>query len=83
MGPTELSLAGAYDFSAVANAHFLQRVVRYMAGRGIRQILDLGAGKPKTQSGNNVHEILGETTGDGRVVYVGKNPRAHPHARAI
>lgn len=54
-----------------------------MAGRGIQQILDLSAGKPKTQSGNNVHEILGETTGDGRVVYVGKDPRAHPHARAI
>ncbi|GGT98348.1 hypothetical protein BJ999_004192 [Actinomadura citrea] len=54
-----------------------------MAGRGIRQILDLGAGKPKTQAGNNVHEILGETTGDGSVVYVGKDPRAHPHARAI
>jgi hypothetical protein len=69
--------------NAVANAHFLQRVVRYMAGRGIRQILDLGAGKPRTQAGNNVHEILGETTGDGSVVYVGKDPRAHPHARAI
>lgn len=69
--------------NAVANAHFLQRVVRYMAGRGIRQILDLGAGKPKTQPGSNVHEILGETTGDGRVVYVEKDPTAHSHARAI
>jgi hypothetical protein len=69
--------------NAVANAKFLQRVVRYMAEQGIRQILDLGAGKPKSQPGSNVHEILTETTGHGRVVYVEKDPTAHAHARAI
>lgn len=69
--------------NAVANARFLQRVVRYMADQGIRQILDLGAGKPKQQPGSNVHEILTATTGDGNVVYVEKDPTAHAHARAI
>jgi hypothetical protein len=68
--------------NAVANAEFLQRVVRYMAEQGIRQILDLGSGKPKAQPGSNVHEIL-TATGDGRVVYVEKDPTAHSHARAI
>lgn len=66
--------------NAVANALFLQRVVRFFAEQGIRQIIDLGAGKPKQQPGSNVHEILGE---GGRVVYVEKDPTAHAHARAI
>lgn len=67
--------------NAVANARFEQRVVRWLADQGIRQILNLGAGKPKP--GSNVHEILGWATGDGRVVYVEKDPTAHAHARAI
>ena len=69
--------------NAVANAKFLQRVVQYMAERGIRQVLDLGAGKPKAQPGSNVHEILAETASGCRVVYVEKDPTAHAHARAI
>jgi hypothetical protein len=67
--------------NAVENARFEQRVVKYFADQGIRQILDLGAGKPKP--GSNVHEILGWETGDGRVVYVEKDPTAHAHARAV
>ena len=69
--------------NAIANANFLQRVVRFFASHGIHQILDLGAGKPKAQAGANVHEILTQTTGNGQVVYVEKDPTAHAHARAI
>ncbi|TDD97663.1 SAM-dependent methyltransferase [Actinomadura rubrisoli] len=69
--------------NAVANAQFLERVVGFLAERGIRQILDLGAGKPKPVAGGNVHEILGSHAGDARVVYVEKDPTAHSHARAM
>jgi hypothetical protein len=67
--------------NAVENAKFEARVVRWFAEQGVRQILDLGAGKPKP--GSNVHEVLGWETGDGRVVYVEKDPTAHVHARAV
>jgi len=67
--------------NAVENARFEKRVVRWLAAQGIRQILNLGAGKPKPS--DNVHEVLGRETGDGRVVYVEKDPTAHVHARAV
>lgn len=67
--------------NAVENARFEARVVRWFAEQGVRQILDLGAGKPKP--GFNVHEVLGWETGGGRVVYVEKDPTAHAHARAV
>lgn len=69
--------------NAVENSRFEQRIVRWLAAQGIRQILDLGAGKPKPQPGSNVHEILADQTGDGRVVYVEKDPTAHAQARAM
>src|SRR5262249_10304750 len=40
--------------SAWENRRFLQRAVRFLAGEGIRQFIDIGAGLP-TQG--NVHEI--------------------------
>lgn len=71
------------SLNAVENAKFLRRVVRYFAEQGIRQILDLGAGKPKPKPGTNVHQIMAERSPGARVVYVEKDPTAHSHARAV
>jgi hypothetical protein len=67
--------------NALENARFEARVVRWLAGQGIRQVLNLGSGKPKPN--DNVHEVLDREAGGGRVVYVEKDPTAHAHARAI
>ncbi|MEV0306454.1 SAM-dependent methyltransferase [Nonomuraea fuscirosea] len=58
------------------NRYFLGRAVRFLAGRGIRQFLDIGAGLP---SAGNVHEIAP----DARVVYVDNDPVVIVHARAL
>ncbi|HEX6500300.1 MAG TPA: SAM-dependent methyltransferase [Micromonosporaceae bacterium] len=58
---------------ARANRAFLRRAVRFLAGVGIRQFLDIGSGIP-TQG--NVHEIAQEAAGDARVVYVDIDPVA-------
>lgn len=62
------------------NRHFLQRAVRYLAGQGVDQFLDLGTGLP-TQG--NVHEIAQEVNADARVVYVDIDPIVLAHGRAL
>jgi hypothetical protein len=49
-----LALSPVTRATAVENRRFLGRAVRYVAGQGIRQFLDVGAGLP-TQ--DNVHQI--------------------------
>ncbi|MFB9448859.1 SAM-dependent methyltransferase [Dactylosporangium vinaceum] len=61
--------------AARSNRRFMQRAVRHLAGRGVRQFLDIGAGLP-TQG--NVHEHT-----DGRVVYVDNDPVAIAQARTL
>ena len=58
---------------ARANRAFLGRAIRYLAGQGLRQFLDIGSGIP-TQG--NVHEVVESVTDDGRVVYVDIDPVA-------
>src|SRR5690348_11369709 len=65
---------------ARANRAFLQRAVRYVAGRGIDQFLDIGTGLP-TQG--NVHQIAREEHPEARVVYVDNDPMVVVHARAL
>jgi hypothetical protein len=73
--------------AALGNRAFLYRAVRYLAGRGVRQFIDLGSGIP---TAGTVHEILAEAapagsaggTG-GKVVYVDLDPVAVAHSRAI
>jgi len=67
--------------NSVENARFERRLVRWLAGQGIRQILNLGSGRPKPEG--NVHEVLAEETGGGRVVYVEHDSTAHAHAQAM
>ncbi|MFL6128770.1 MAG: SAM-dependent methyltransferase [Mycobacteriales bacterium] len=63
-----------------ANRGFLRRAVRFLAGAGIRQFLDLGSGIPTV---GNVHEIAQRATPGARVVYVDNDPVAVEHSRAI
>ncbi|MGX6600576.1 SAM-dependent methyltransferase [Micromonosporaceae bacterium Da 78-11] len=63
-----------------ANRAFLQRAVRFAAGRGIHQFLDLGSGIPTEGS---VHEAARSVRPRARVVYVDREPTAVLHAREI
>ncbi|MBO3744255.1 SAM-dependent methyltransferase [Actinoplanes flavus] len=63
---------------ARANRGFLRRAVKYAAGRGIRQFLDLGSGIP---SANNVREAARDVAPDARVVHVDLDPTAVLYAR--
>ena len=65
---------------ARANRAFLGRAVRFLAGEGIRQFLDIGSGIP-TQG--NVHEIAQQADPGARVVYVDVDPVAIAHSKAI
>jgi hypothetical protein len=61
------------------NRRFLQRVVRFLVGEGIRQFIDIGPGLP-TQGG--VHEIAQAMAPESRVTYVDNDPIVVAHARA-
>ncbi len=63
-----------------ANRAFLGRAVRYLAGTGIRQFLDIGSGIP-TQG--NVHEVAQDAAPGARVVYADIDPVAIAHSNAI
>jgi S-adenosyl methyltransferase len=63
-----------------ANRAFLGRAVRYLAGAGIRQFLDVGSGIP-TQA--NVHEVAQEAVPGASVVYADIDPVAIAHSGAI
>ncbi|MGH3409637.1 MAG: SAM-dependent methyltransferase [Streptosporangiaceae bacterium] len=62
--------------AAWANRGFLQRAVRWMAQRGIRQFIDLGAGLPTQRS---THEVAREVTPDSTVVYTDRDPSVIAH----
>ncbi|MGH3320379.1 MAG: SAM-dependent methyltransferase [Streptosporangiaceae bacterium] len=63
-----------------ANRAFLRRAVRYLAGEGIRQFLDLGSGIPTV---GNVHEVAQTTAPETHVVHVDLDPVAVAHSQAI
>jgi hypothetical protein len=58
---------------ARANRAFLGRAVRFLAGQGVRQFLDIGSGIP---TAGNVHEIAQAVAPECRVVYVDIDPVA-------
>jgi SAM-dependent methyltransferase len=64
--------------AAWANRGFLQRAVRWMAERGIRQFLDLGAGLPTQRA---THEVARVTASGARVVYTDIDPGVIAHGR--
>lgn len=65
------------DVVARQNRMFMGRAVRYCAGQGIRQFLDLGSGLPTM---DNVHEVARRVVPGASVVYVDNDKVAHSHA---
>jgi hypothetical protein len=65
---------------ALANRGFLVRAVRFLAGRGVRQFIDLGTGIPTSP---NVHEVARQIVPGARVVYVDNDPVVTSHSRAL
>jgi S-adenosyl methyltransferase len=65
---------------AIENRMFLGRAVRYVAGQGIRQYLDIGTGIPAP---GNTHEIAQSVDPTARTVYVDNDPIVLAHARAL
>jgi hypothetical protein len=70
------------DIRSVARVSraFLARTVRFMAGQGIRQFLDIGSGIPTV---GNVHEVAQTEAPECRVVYVDKDPIAVAHSELL
>lgn len=62
------------------NRAFLGRAVRTVAGMGVTQFLDIGAGLPTQQ---NVHQVAQQVRPDTRVVYVDYDPVVCSHGRAL
>lgn len=62
------------------NRAFVGRAVRYCAGQGVGQFLDVGSGLPTM---DNVHEVARRITPGAAVVYVDNDPVAFTHAAAL
>ncbi|MFC4529657.1 SAM-dependent methyltransferase [Sphaerisporangium dianthi] len=62
------------------NRAFLGRAVRHLAGLGIDQFIDIGAGLPTRE---NVHQVALAWAPRSRVVYVDNDPIVLVHARAL
>jgi len=75
-------LAVEPNFRAIARANraFLGRAVRFLAGEGIRQFLDIGSGIPTE---GNVHQVAQHAAPGARVVYADIDPVAVAHSKAI
>ncbi len=63
-----------------ANRAFLRRAVRFAAGEGVTQFLDIGSGIPTF---GNVHEVAQAAVAGARVVYVDHDPVAVAHSQAV
>jgi O-methyltransferase involved in polyketide biosynthesis len=66
--------------AARASRAFLGRAVRLLAGAGIRQFLDIGAGLPTAGS---THEVAQAITPGARVVYADNDPLVLAHAQQL
>jgi hypothetical protein len=62
------------------NRQFLGRAVSYVAARGIRQFVDVGAGLPTAL---NTHDIAQSVEPEARVAYVDNDPVVISHARSL
>jgi O-methyltransferase involved in polyketide biosynthesis len=80
MGERTLQAYPNLVYSVRANRAFLARTVRFLAGQGIRQFLDIGTGIP---TANNTHEVAQRIAPDSRIVYVDNDPVVLSHAKAL
>ena len=78
----ELALEAYPDLAKAvqSNRAFLGRAVRFLAGQGIRQFLDVGTGIP---AADNTHEVAQREAPDSRIVYVDNDPIVLLHAQAL
>ncbi len=65
---------------AQENRQFLGRAVSYVAARGVRQFIDVGAGLPTAL---NTHDIAKNIDPEARVAYVDNDPIVISHARSL
>ncbi|MFI6512552.1 SAM-dependent methyltransferase [Streptosporangium sp. NPDC050855] len=75
-----LSLAPELPAMAREGRAFLGRVVRFLAGAGIRQFVDIGCGLPMP---GGTHQVLRDLVPDARVVYVDNDPMVVVHTQAV
>jgi hypothetical protein len=80
MGERTLQAYPNLVYSVRANRAFLARAVRFLAGQGVRQFLDIGTGIP---TANNTHEVAQRIAPDSRIVYVDNDPVVLSHAKAL
>ena len=78
----ELALEAYPDLAKAvqSNRAFLGRAVRFLAGEGIRQFLDVGTGIP---AADNTHEVAQQAAPDSRIVYIDNDPIVLLHAQAL
>lgn len=62
------------------NRDFLRRAVRFAAGQGVRQFIDIGSGLPTAE---NTHQVAQAISPDSKVLYVDYDPVVVSHARAL
>jgi hypothetical protein len=62
---------------AVENRRFLGRAARYVAGQGVRQFLDIGAGIPAPGG------VAGNVPAESRIVSVDNDPLVRQHAGSL
>ena len=62
------------------NRQFLGRAVSWVAARGVRQFIDVGAGLPTAL---NTHDIARRVDPEARVAYVDNDPVVISHARSL
>jgi S-adenosyl methyltransferase len=62
------------------NRQFLHKAVTYVAGQGIGQFIDVGAGLPTAV---NTHDVASQAGPDAKVAYVDNDPVVLTHARAL
>lgn len=77
------SLLATYPLAAELvreNRLFAARAVALVAGRGVRQFADIGAGLPTPPS---AHQVAGQVAGDVRVAYVDNDPAVLAHSAAL
>jgi hypothetical protein len=80
LGQMIVDLVPMTPASARANRAFLHRAAGMVAGAGVRQFLDLGAGLPTVE---NTHTVVQRIDPGNRVVYVDYDPIVIVHARAL
>ncbi|MEY9890220.1 O-methyltransferase involved in polyketide biosynthesis [Catenulispora sp. MAP5-51] len=59
---------------------YLRRAVRFLAGAGIRQFIDIGTGLPTQE---NTHEVAQKIAPDARIAYIDNDPIVLAHARVL